>query len=121
MKYTKYISALCCIALLSLSAALWKIDKLQSSNDLLALERDQAVGTAAKWEKTAATHARNTELEKDIAQACLDRELHAVDMTEQWQEIMNNAQIRDTSETEQKGVPDNATRRKLYTDLDRPL
>lgn len=122
-KFTKTMGVLSCLAVLLLCASLWKgqIDVLQAEKVLLVVERDGALVTAASWEKAAAACARNIALLQGVTRECLEREQESAATAELWQEILDKAHSRDTTEKEQQGVPDNATRRKLFTDLDSPL
>lgn len=122
-KFTKTMSTLSCLAVLLLCASLWKgqIDVLQAENALLVVERDQARAKAKALEQTAALCARNIVLLQATSRECLEREQESAATAELWQEILDKAHSRDTTAKEQQGVPDDATRRKLFADLDNPL
>lgn len=120
---TKGAIALCCLSALLLCASLWRgqINVLQAENALLLVERDQNLATAKSFEQALALCTRNTALLQGATRECLEREQEGAATAELWQDILDKAQSRDATAKEQQGVPDNATRRKLFTDLDRPL
>lgn len=87
------------------------------------LEKDLAAARkeAAAWKLTADQARAGQTALAGQAQACLDREAAAQADAEQWRAILAEMQTRDLSDAEKTGVPDDATRRALLTDLDKPL
>ena len=97
-------------------AAMWKAEATQAEAGMQQLREGIAVWKAANDRANIATQALAAQ-----AQACLDRESAARADAERWQEIFANMTLRPMSEAEAQGVPDDATRRALLSDLDRPL
>lgn len=98
--------------------------RLQRAESSIAmLEKDLAAARkeAAAWKLTADQARAGQTALAGQAQACLDREAAAQADAEQWRAILAEMQTRDLSDTEMTGVPDDATRRALLTDLDKPL
>ena len=87
------------------------------------LEKDLAAARkeATAWKLTADQARAGQTALAGQAQACLDREAAAQADAEQWRAILTEMQTRDLSDAEKTGVPDDATRRALLADLDRPL
>ena len=87
------------------------------------LEKDLAAARkeAAAWKLTADQARAGQTALAGQAQACLDREAAAQADADQWQAILTEMRTRDLSDAEKTGVPDDATRRALLTDLDKPL
>lgn len=98
-----------------------RLQRAEAQAALLEKDLGAARKEAAAW-KLAANQARAGQMALiEQAQACLDRESAAQADAEQWRAIMDAMQTREMSDAEKKGVPDDATRRALFTDLDRPL
>lgn len=87
------------------------------------LEKDLAAARkeAAAWKLTADQARAGQTALAGQAQACLDREAAAQADADQWRAVMDAMQIREMSDAEKTGVPDDETRRALLADLDRPL
>lgn len=76
---------------------------------------------AARWKAAYAQARAGQGALAAQAQACLDREAAARADAEQWQAIFKDMTLRALGAEETQGVPDDATRRRLLSDLDRPL
>lgn len=118
---TLILSAVCILLTTLLFVTHQEVKQQKALNELTETKLEQSIELAKKWKATAENAAQVNIFLQATNQACLDREQEAAATAVEWQKILEQATTRDTSETEQKGVPDNATRRKLYTDLDRPL
>lgn len=118
---TLVLSSLCIVFFTLLFVAHQELKKQEALNELTESRLEQSTELAKKWKIAAENATQVNILLQAATQACLDREQEAAATTLQWQEILEQATTRDITETEQQGVPDNATRRKLYTDLDSPL
>ena len=90
---------------------------------VILLEKDLAAARkeAAAWKLTADQARAGQTALAEQAQACLDREAAAQADADQWRAVMDAMQIREMSDAEKTGVPDDETRRALLADLDRPL
>lgn len=97
-------------------AARWKAETVVAGAEKQQLRENIAMWKAANDRANTATQALMVQ-----AQACLDRETAVRADAERWQEILTNMTLRPMSEAEAQGVPDDATRRALCADLDRPL
>lgn len=75
----------------------------------------------ARWQAAYAQAKAGQEALTAQAQACLDRETAARADADQWRAIFTDMTLRSMSAEEAQGVPDDATRRALLADLDRPL
>ena len=96
------------------------LEKAEADIARLETELSAARSSAEHW-KIAAGQARVVQdAHAQQAQACLEREAAATLELEHWQDVMTRMQIRDMGEEEKTGVPDDATRRTLLADLDRP-
>ena len=98
-----------------------RLQRAEASAVLLEKDLDAARKEAAAWKLTADQARAGQTVLAGQAQACLDRESDAQADAELWQAILEQAQARDMNDAEQKGVPDDATRRSLFDDLDKPL
>ncbi len=97
-------------------AAQWKAEAARAGAEMGQLRENIAMWKAANDRANTATQALMVQ-----AQACLDRETAARADAERWQDILTNMTLRPMSGAEAQGVPDDATRRALCADLDRPL
>lgn len=97
-------------------AARWKAEAIVAGAEMQQLRESVAMWKAAIDRANTATQALMVQ-----AQACHDRETAARADAVRWQEILTNMTLRPMSGTEAQGVPDDATRRALCADLDRPL
>ena len=88
---------------------------------LLEAEGLQLRVEVARWQTAYAQAKAGQDALTAQAQACLDRETAAHADADQWREILKDMTLRALSEEEARGVPDDATRRALLADLDRPL
>lgn len=98
--------------------------KLQRAEAALAeLERDLAEwkSTAARWQAVAEQARQGGEALAAQAQGCLDRAAAAEAEADEWRQLLEAAESREMDATERREVPDNATRRRLFDALDRPL
>lgn len=77
--------------------------------------------TAARWEAVAKKAQEGEAALYAQAQSCLDREAEARADADAWKALLDEATLRDMTPKEEKGVPDNATRKILLDALDRPL
>ena len=84
-------------------------------------ERDAALVETSRW-RTAEHFARqgNSAL-LEQAQSCLDREAQVRAEADEWRILLEAATLRDMTQKEEQGVPDNATREALGDMLDKPL
>ena len=98
-----------------------RLQRAESSIALLEKDLAAARREAAAWKLTADQARSGQTALAGQAQACLDREAAAQADAEQWQTILTEMRTRDLSDAEKTGVPDDATRRALLTDLDKPL
>lgn len=98
-----------------------RLQQSAASAALLEKDLDAARKEAAAWKLTADQARAGQTALAEQAQACLDRESAAQADADQWQVILTEMRTRDLSDAEKTGVPDDATRRALLTDLDRPL
>lgn len=98
-----------------------RLQRAESSITLLEKDLAAARKEAAAWKLTADQARAGQTALAEQAQACLDRESAAQADADQWQAILTEMRTRDLSDAEKTGVPDDATRRALLTDLDRPL
>ena len=76
---------------------------------------------AARWEAVAKKAQEGEAALYAQAQSCLDREAEARADADAWKALLDGATLRDMTPREEKGVPDNATRKILLDALDRPL
>ena len=88
---------------------------------LLEAEALQLRVEVARWQTAYAQAKAGQDALAAQAQACLDRASAARADAEEWRQILQDMTLRAMSEEETKGVPDDATRRALLADLDRPL
>ena len=98
-----------------------RLQRAEASAALLEKDLAAARKEAAAWKLTADQARAGQTALAGQAQACLDREAAAQADAEQWQIILTEMRTRDLSDAEKTGVPDDATRRALLTDLDKPL
>ena len=98
-----------------------RLQRAESSIALLEKELAAARKEAAAWKLTADQARAGQTALAEQAQACLDRESAAQADADQWRAVMDAMQTREMSDAEKTEVPDDATRRALLTDLDRPL
>lgn len=87
------------------------------------LERDLAAARedAARWEAAHAAARQGSSALLTQAQSCLDREAQARADADEWRALLEAATLRDMTQHEEQGVPDNATRDALGDMLDKPL
>lgn len=98
-----------------------RLQRAEASAALLEKDLAAARKEAAAWKLTADQARAGQTALAGQAQACLDREAAAQADADQWRAVMDAMQTREMSDAEKTGVPDDATRRALLTDLDRPL
>ena len=98
-----------------------RLQRAEASAALLEKDLAAARKEAAAWKLTADQARAGQTALAGQAQACLDREAAAQADADQWQAILTEMQTREMSDAEKTGVPDDATRRALLADLDRPL
>ena len=98
-----------------------RLQRAESSIALLEKDLAAARKEAAAWKLTADQARAGQTALAGQAQACLDREAAAQADADQWRAVMDAMQIREMSDAEKTGVPDDETRRALLADLDRPL
>lgn len=104
------------VAIMHLRASTAEANAAQLEAEALQLRVE-----VARWQTAYAQAKAGQDALTAQAQACLDRETAARADAERWQEILTDMTLRPMTETEAKGVPDDATRRALCADLDRPL
>ena len=98
-----------------------RLQRAEAGVALLEKDLDAARKEAAAWKLTADQASAGQTALAEQAQACLNREAAARADADQWQAILTEMRTRDLSDAEKTGVPDDATRRALLTDLDKPL
>lgn len=98
-----------------------RLQRAEASAALLEKDLAAARKEAAAWKLTADQARAGQTALAGQAQACLDREAATQADADQWRAVMDAMQTREMSDAEKTGVPDDATRRALLTDLDRPL
>ncbi|WP_303173041.1 hypothetical protein [uncultured Desulfovibrio sp.] len=98
-----------------------RLQRAEASAALLEKDLAAARKEAAAWKLTADQARAGQTALAGQAQACLDREAAAQADADQWRAVMDAMQIREMSDAEKTGVPDDETRRALLADLDRPL
>lgn len=101
----------------------WQQTSLEKAEaDIARLETELAAArrSAEHWKLTADQARVVQDAQTRQAQACLEREAAATIELEHWQDVMARMQSRDMGKEEKTGVPDDATRRALLADLDRP-
>lgn len=108
--------------------ALWRIDNLHGK---LALERSEhqntkdALAEAVKegngWKAAYEEAYRAVETHRQATRACLDREAEARAAEQERKAILQAAQPRPRTETENKQVVDDETRKRTADRLNRPL
>lgn len=77
--------------------------------------------TAGRWQALAEQAQKGESALYAQAQSCLEREAAAQAEADEWKALLEEATMRDMTQTEEKGVPDNETRRALSDALDRPF
>ena len=97
------------------------VNRLREEAARLSAELDEAAAANARFVETCEFLRAQLEAARDQAQACLDRETAALATSARMRAVIEGAQSRDLSDAEKQGVPDDATRRVLLSDLDRPL
>ena len=80
------------------------------------LKKDLSYWLAAYERAQAAQEALSAQ-----AKSCLERERKALADAEEWRGLLESMKTRPLNEKEANEVPDDATRRRLLDDLDRPL
>lgn len=98
-----------------------RLAEVTAERDLALAERDAALVETSRW-RTAEHFARqgNSAL-LEQAQSCLDREAQVRAEADEWRILLEAATLRDMTQIEEQGVPDNATREALGDMLDKPL
>ncbi len=76
---------------------------------------------AARWEAVAQKAQEGEAALYAQAQSCLDRAAGAEAEADEWRQLLEAAESREMDATERREVPDDATRRRLFDALDRPL
>ena len=98
--------------------------RLQKAEAALAeLERELAEwkDAAARWQALYEQARQGGEALAAQAQSCLDRAARAEAEADEWRQLLEAAESREMDATERREVPDDATRRRLFDALDRPL
>ena len=110
------------VALCAAIAAL-RLQLAEADTAITGLEHDlkEWKETAARWEALAEQAQKGEAALEAQAQSCLDREAAAWAEADAWKALLDEATLRDMTQTEEKGVPDNETRRALSDALDRPF
>lgn len=108
--------------------ALWQIDNLRGK---LKLERSEHAKTQSAladaiekgngWKAAYEETYRAAEAHRQATQACLEREVEARAAEQERKAILQAAQPRPRTETENKQVVDDETRKRTADRLNRPL
>lgn len=110
------------IALCAAIAAL-RLQLAEADTAITGLQRDikEWKETAGRWQAVAQKAQEGEAALYAQAQSCLNREAAARADADAWKALLEETTLRDMTQKEEKGVPDNATRRALTDALDRPL
>ena len=119
-------SAIFCVVLaLSLVTAMGvqtlRLSRAETAIAELTADLKAARDAAQGWQVQAEAMQKGADALEAQAQSCLKREAAARADADIWRELLEKSTARDMNENETQGVPDDATRRKLCTDLDCPL
>lgn len=127
MKKKGALYAIIALSLLLL-LALWRIDNVQGS---LKLEKANhkhtqeslatAIAAGKQWEAAYNEALSSAAAQGQATQACLEREAQAHEAQEERDAILQAAQPRPRTTTEQKQVVDDETRANIANRLNRPL
>lgn len=113
-------------ALVLLSAGLLYMqgERLKRCQASLAESQAELAKSLEREKSLIASHeliSKANEALKSQASSCLKREADAMADAAQWQELLAKMELRQMSDKEREGVPDDTTRKALLDALDRPL
>ncbi len=94
---------------------------LNNQNNRLLAELKESEQSRTQWEALAVRQNIAIEGLKDSTLACMEREAKAYEDVKQRESILNKASVRPRTQTEEKEVVDDETRKAVVNRLNRSL